>query len=328
MRAVIIMIFGLLLFNCGGGECQLVDDIEMKPVDIHIERLEESLFKANSVDGVVEFLKSNPDVAELFLDAAQYPTDTVLAQKIFTLIQNEGIDTLYHEAIGKYESMQTIEEDLEQAFGRLQTLYPETHTPKFQTMVTGLYKDIFITDTLILVGLDFFIGDDATYKPQQVPYYILSRYDKEHLASIIVKYLAGQVITPGKKPTLLSEMIDFGKTYYLAQRLMPCTADSILLGYTPQDMNLIQENEAVIWATLLENEVLYETSHITKRKFLGERPNIYEIDQKCPGRVGAWVGWQIVNSYMDQNNVGIKDLLSERDNEKIFMQSGYKPQSR
>ena len=328
MRAVIIMIFGLLLVGCDKGDCQFEDEIATQPVDIQIDRMEEKLFAAKSEEDVVGFLQANPDLANLFFDAPQYPSDKILAEKIYSLIKNPGIDTLYQEAETVYANMSEIEDELEIAFGKLKTLFPETGTPKLQTMVSGMYKDIFITDTLILVGLDFFIGDEATYKPQQIPYYILSRYDKEHLASIIVKYLAGQVVAAGNKPTLLSEMIDFGKTYYLAKRLMPCTPDSILLGYTPLDMELIGSNEAVIWATLLENEVLYETSHITKRKFLGERPNIYEIDQKCPGRVGAWVGWQIVNSYMDRNDVDIRSLLAERDNEKIFRQSGYKPQSR
>ncbi len=328
MRAVIIMIFSLLFIGCGGGDCQFEDEIATQPVDIQIDRLEENLFAAQSEADIIAFLEANPNMANIFLDAPEYPSDTILAEKIFTLIKNPGMDTLYDEAENVYANMGEIEDKLEVAFGKLKTLIPETATPKFQTIVTGMYKDIFITDTLIIVGLDFFIGDEATNKPQHVPYYILSRYNKEHLASIIVKYLAGQVVAAGKKPTLLSEMIDFGKTYYLTKRLMPCTPDSILLGYTPQDMELINSNEAVIWATFLENEVLYETSHITKRKFLGERPNIYEIDQKCPGRVGAWVGWQIVNSYMERNDVDIKTLISDADNDKIFMQSGYKPQSR
>ncbi|WP_421874441.1 gliding motility lipoprotein GldB [Marinoscillum sp.] len=328
MRSVIIMIFGLLFIGCGDDACQHDNDVVAQPVDIEVGRLEERLFSSKSVEEIESFLDANQSVADIFLDAQQYPSNTILAEKLMTLVQNPGMDTLYQEASAEFASINEMVTELELAFGKLQAIYPETKTPRLETIVTGLYKDIYITDTLIVVGLDFFIGDEATYKPQQIPYYILSRYDKEHLSSIIVKYLSGQLVLPGKKPTLLSEMIDFGKTYYLAQRLLPCTPDSILLGYTPQDMELINDNEAVIWATLLENQILYETSHITKRKFLGERPNIYEINQKCPGRVGAWVGWQIVNSYMEKNDVDINSLLMETDNEKIFMQSGYKPQSR
>ncbi len=208
------------------------------------------------------------------------------------------------------------------------TLFPETRVPKIQTTVSGLYKDLFISDSLILIGLDFFIGPKATYKPLEIPGYVLKRYNKEHLASIIVKFLAGNQVYKGKSSSLLSEMVDFGKTYYLASRLVPCTQDSVWLGYTSRDMEVIDENEAVIWANLLENEVLYETNHITKRRFLGERPNVYEISQECPGRIGAWVGWRIVESYMKNNEVSIEALLADTDNEKIFRLSGYKPQSR
>lgn len=327
MRAVIIMIPFLLFYGCGGQDCPLDREIEAKQVNIPIERLEKELFNCRSADEVEKFIQENRTFAEIFLDSKEYPHDSILSNRIYSLIKNESIDTLFSESVNRYTDLKSVTEVLEDAVGKLQTLYPETKVPKLQTVVTGLYKDLFISDSLIIVGLDFFIGKDATYTPMDIPGYVLRRYNKEHLASIIIKFMAGRHISKGNSDTMLSEMIDFGKTYYLASRLAPCTPDSILLGYTPADMALIHKNEPIIWASFLENEVLYETSHVIKRKFLGERPNVFEIDEKCPGRIGAWVGWRIVESYMENNDVSIKELISEIDNTKIFRQSGYKPQS-
>jgi len=321
------MISFLLLFGCGAGDCPHAGEVEAKPVNIKVERLETELFESESVEDVESFLQNHRTFSDAFLDADQYPADSILAGRIYRLLQEKSIDTLYQEALDTYPNLNSVQADLETAIGKLQTLYPQTKVPVLQTAVTGLYKDLVISDTLIIVGLDFFIGKEATYTPQEIPQYVLQRYNQEHLASIIVKILAGNQVSKGRKNTLLSEMIDFGKTYYLASRLLPCTPDSILLGYTPEDMTLIDENEVVIWANFLQNEILYETSHITKKKFLGERPNVYEINEKCPGRIGAWVGWKIVEDYMDNNDVTIQQLLSETDNEKIFRLSGYKPQS-
>jgi hypothetical protein len=329
MRGVFIMIPFLLLFSCTFSDCPKSGDIDTVPVTIQIERLEGALFETESPAEVGAFLDDYRSFADIFLDARQYPSDTILANRISILLENPSLDTLYNESVAAYSDadLDEIKRDLEMAVGKLKSLYPNTKTPRMQTAVTGLYKDLFISDSLIIVGLDFFIGKGATFTPKDIPAYVLSRYNKEHLASIVVKFFSGQQVANGRSETLLSEMIDFGKTYYLASRLLPCTPDSILLGYTPKNMELIYQNEPVIWANLLENEVLYETSHVIKRKFIGERPNVYEIDEECPGRIGAWVGWRIVEQYMKQNDVTIKELLADSDNDKIFRLSGYKPQS-
>jgi len=50
-----------------------------------------------------------------------------------------------------------------------------------------------------------------------------------------------------------------------------------------------------------------------------------EIDNVSPGQVGAWIGWQIVRSYMKNNNdISINELLNKKAKE-IFEQSKYKP---
>lgn len=328
MRTVIIVISFLLLGSCEQPSCRDGFSIDKSEVTVAVQRLEEELFSLQSQGEVAGFLRENLAFTQLFLHGDQYPSDEVLAEKLQGLVEDPYIDTLYQEAAAEYADFDPVRRDIEDIFGRLKTLYPFVKTPRVQTAVTGLYNDLFISDSLIVIGLDFFIGEQATYKPRDIPEYILNRYDKQHLPAVIAKFMAGSFIASGDKSTLLSEMIDFGKTYFLASRLLPCTPDSVLMGYTPKDMLLITENEAIIWANFVENEILYETSHITKRKFLGERPNVHEINKDCPGRIGAWVGWQIVESYMKKNNVEIKELLEETNNEKIFSQSGYKPGGR
>lgn len=326
MRAVIIVIsFLLLITSCSEPTCREDILVPEEEVTVNVQRLEEVLFSSESIQDVAKFLEDYPTFTQLFLDGDQYPEDSVLAEKVYGLINNAAVDTLYQEATVEYASFTSIQGEMEMIFARLKSLYPSLHSPTVQTAVTGLYNDLYISDSLIIIGIDFFIGEEATYRPKEIPGYILQRYDREHLTAIIAKFMAGSLVNTGSGNTLLSEMIDFGKTYYLTSRLLPCTPDSILLGYTTEDMELINENESIIWANFVQNEILYETSHIVKQKFLGERPNVHEINQDCPGRIGAWVGWQIVESYMERNNVSVRSLLEDTDNEVIFRNSGYKP---
>ena len=128
--------------------------------------------------------------------------------------------------------------------------------------------------------------------------------------------------------SLLAEMIFYGKSYFLTKSTLPCTPDSLIIGYTAQEIEDINKNEHIIWANFLENDLLYETSHFMKNKFIGERPKTFEISQQCPGRIGIWVGWQIVKSYMENNpQVELQELMENTDAQEIFSQSKYKPRS-
>jgi len=317
----------LLIESCGQENCREVVPLETA-VDLEISRTEQELFAAESVDDVVAYLKKYPQLAQYFWHNRQYPNDTILAGRIFSQIKHPSVDTVYQESVRAFEKMDEVEADLEEAFGRLKQLYPNAKTPKVYSAVSVFYNDLFISDSLIVLGLDHFIGANATYDPQDIAGYILKRYDRAHLPSIVMQFISGHYVRAGKKQTLLSDMIDFGKTYYLTSRLLPCTSDSILIGYDPQQMKDINANREIIWANFVENQLLYETDHFIKKKFLSERPSIYEIGDKCPGRIGAWIGWEIVESYMANNDVSIIELMDDTDHHKIFELSGYKPKDR
>jgi hypothetical protein len=65
---------------------------------------------------------------------------------------------------------------------------------------------------------------------------------------------------------------------------------------------------------------------MAKQKFLGDRPKTLEVGEQCPGRIGQWVGWQIVKKYMETHpDVSLPQLMQMNDAEKIFKESRYKP---
>jgi uncharacterized protein YjaZ len=75
----------------------------------------------------------------------------------------------------------------------------------------------------------------------------------------------------------------------------------------------------------VENELLYETNPFELRKYVGEAPFTDAISTKAPGRLGRWLGWNIVEDYVVNNEISLSDLMAEADAEKIFRQSGYRP---
>ncbi|WP_436514635.1 gliding motility lipoprotein GldB [Ekhidna sp. To15] len=323
MRVVLLMICVVFFASCASEPCR--DSVQPESIVLEVDRLEQELFSRKSVEEVEGFLESHPDFAKFFLHSDQYPTNTILAERMFGLIQNPSIDTLYQESVEAFKNFDEVVNTLEEGLGRLKTYYPQTPSPRVQTAVTGLYNDLFISNEHIMIGMDFFIGEGASYKPQQIPNYILARYTTQHLAASILQFVSSQYIQTGRGDQMLSEMIDYGKSYYLLSKILPCTPERILIGYTEDEWEDVFENDQIIWANFVQNEWLYETNHTVKQKFLGERPNVYEIGDKCPGRIGRWLGWQIVNAYAEKTGASVTEIMAETDLNKLFTQSGYKP---
>ncbi|MFY0688141.1 MAG: hypothetical protein JXQ90_13300 [Cyclobacteriaceae bacterium] len=328
MRAVCLMFLSVLCFACGGQDgCREVPETDFTQTSISLERLESELFSLKSRDEVASYLNRNKGMSIGLLHANEYPSIDVLAGRLYKLISDSSISELVKESIDAFDEGKFIAEYSE-CLNRFKGYVPNASIPKVQTAVTGLYNDLYITDSLIVVGLDFFIGPKGKYMPKDIPEYILRRYTHDHLVPTLGNFIIGGYSRNGKENTLLSEMIDYGKIYYTLSMTLPCVNDELIIGFKPDEMVDVKQHQEIIWASLLENEVLYETEEFMKTKFLGERPNVYEIGDNCPGRIGAWVGWEIVRSYMEKwPDTSIAELLEMDNHHELFAKSGYKPKN-
>ena len=124
------------------------------------------------------------------------------------------------------------------AFSNLKYYYPDFTPPKIQTIITGLESDLFVSDSLILIGLDYYLGAQGKYKPNMYDY-MLRRYEKNFIVpSVMLLYGIDERYnkTDLNDRTVLSDMITYGKAYHFAKHMLPCVRDSIFIGYTRQEI--------------------------------------------------------------------------------------------
>ena len=122
-------------------------------------------------------------------------------------------------------------------------------------------------------------------------------------------------------------MIYFGKELYMKDLLIPQISDADKIGYTPEQIVWSQENEGYIWRYFVDEKLLYDSDPKLPGRFINPAPfsKFYlEIDNESPGQIGRWIGWQIVRSYMKNNDVSLQQLL-QTDAKEIFDKSKYKP---
>ena len=127
--------------------------------------------------------------------------------------------------------------------------------------------------------------------------------------------------------SLLALMVYRGKQLYLKDKLIPDFTDGAKIAYTDLQIQWCKENEYQMWSYFVENKILFEANMKNEFRFINDAPfsKFYlDIDAESPGRVGQWLGWQIVRSYMENNNTSLKDMLA-LDAKTIFDKSKYKP---
>jgi gliding motility-associated lipoprotein GldB len=311
-------------------ECQDID-VSKSTTKINIVRLEDELMKIKSIEESEAFLAKYPKLAKNFFLEDRFPKGKV-ASNLFMMAKDTAIGTIYRQTKSQYKDINDLKEQFESAFAHIKHYYPEFYVPKVYTAITGLGIETFVSDSIIVLSLDFFLGKKAKYKPrdhtgQPFPEYILKRYQRQYIVPACMLYISNKYNKVDMLDnTLLAEMIYFGKAYYFVKKVLPCTPDSLIIGYTATQIKDTKSHESVIWSHIVEHKALYETSHFIKTKYTGERPYTAEIGPKCPGKIGTWLGWQIIDKYMEkQPNVTLQKLMENKDSKKIFNESKYKP---
>ncbi len=309
-------------------KCAFVPDTKSIPIDLRIESLEDSLPSIATKTQLVTFLTRHPHLRDHFFGRSRYPNDSIFINELYRRFTNPAMDTLLIEAHNVFGNGSELKEQFRTAFANIKYYYPDFTPPAVQTIISGMETDLLVSDSLVVIGLDYFLGPGSRYRPNMYEY-MLRRYTKDFIVpSVLLLYGIDAHFnkTDLADKTVLADMIAYGKAYYFARRMLPCTPDSLFIGFTSEEINSARENEDLIYIRLIENEVMYSTSHQIKQRYLAERPRTLEIGEKCPGRIGQWVGWQIVKAYARQNpGKTVPQIMDNAQAAVIFKDSKYRP---
>ena len=235
---------------------------------------------------------------------------------------------LFKESQKLYADFSTEQEQLDDLFKHIKYYFPQFDEPKTITILTNVdyENNVILADSLLFISLDIFLGKDSEIY-DDFPNYIKQNYTKEHLIVAVAEKLVNLFIPPLSNKNLVARMVQEGKELALAQAFLPNTEEHEIIGYTEEQLYWAELSETEIWKYFVQNEMLYDSNAQLAERFIDDAPFskfFLEIDQESPGRIGAWFGWQIVQSYLNNNNVPLQKVML-MDNEDLFNRSKYKP---
>jgi len=300
--------------------CEKKNNVENEvtaiPLDLNVTRFDKIFFETPPQD----LEKVKKEFPYFFPDGV---ANSVWLSKMQDPLWRE----LYAEVQKKYGDFDPVKKEVESLFKHIKYYFPKTKTPKVITIISEMdYKSKAIyADSLVVISLELYLGKN--HKFYQFPNYLKQNFEQRQIAPDLVTSFAERKIQPVVEKDLLSQMIYHGKQLYLKDLLLPDYTDAEKMGYSPEQIAWCQENESYMWRYFIEKEMLYSNDQKLIARFINPAPfsKFYlEIDNDSPGQVGAWIGWQMVRSFVQNNDMPLENLLKTNAKE-IFVKSKYKP---
>lgn len=352
---VLLWAFGLAVLGCYMSckqRSREKPDISAINIHIKIRRFDKDLFALRPdhlTEEVVLLQQKYPKFYKDFMEnilgieVGQFPQQkggfSVERLRQFLSIYRPVYDSVQR----KFVNLPIIEKQFSTAFRYLKFYFPDYPTPQvisFIGPVDAVFVSSFgltpetLSDSTIGISLLLHMGKDFTVNGQKILQsaqagYILQKFTPESVVCFAMQNVVEDIFPDSSATsTLIEQMVEKGKRYYLLEKLVPSAPDYVLLGYT-QDQELgCRQNEASIWNTLKTLQVLYTRDPSVVRTYIGDAPFTQTISRESPGNIGSWVGLQIVRSYMQHNpSVSVAELMRKAP-QTIFLAAKYKPRNK
>jgi hypothetical protein len=264
---------------------------------------------------------------EQIVDTAQ-----AIRQNILAFLSNQAIKGLYDTVNKNYNDLKDIERDLNLALRHLYYYFPDKKFSSVYTFISEFsYGSITYSDSILAIGLDMYLGEQYPfYESFDIPKFIIRKLNRNYIVpncmEVIYQLYFDKQQYNAELP-LIEAMVQEGKKLYFLERMMPDAPDSLIIGYTEKQARWCKDSEKQIWQFFTSKDLLYSTNFMEQRRYTTDGPSTSGMPSESPGKVGVWVGWQIVRKYMvvNEGKVSLNELLTNTDTKTIIAKAKYKP---
>ncbi len=338
MRYVTTLLFFIIslssLYSCTGNSKQRDEAtlVQNQSDLIRIKRFDNDLYKyllgstSQQQDSLVlsygKFLEAfgsvtinNSDIKNVsyFADIKGYFSNPLLMQ-------------IYKDALDTFKVIEPYEKELSEANKLVQKYWTGKQLPPLGMHVSGFKANTIVMNDFISISIDKYLGSNY---PRYNGFFEAYQLQQMKPAMITRDYLKAWIISEmpksNKRKDLLFEIINEGKILYALQLLLPNWSEADLIGYTPEQLEWSKNKEKEIWKTTIDQNYLFSTDYMTLLKYLEDAPYTATISTNSSGRLGAWIGWQIVKAYASSTGKDLNSIINESDDQDILKQSKYNP---
>jgi hypothetical protein len=319
-----------------------IPDISHIQADVKIHRTEEALSIIKTVGDLDHLIQTHPAFYNLYFDEILGISGADTLKSRYEACQSFMQDSMMADVLLRIDKTFTgdkLKESL-RAFYRYAIYYfPDFKVPDVYTFVSAFGYQAFIFQDDdgrdgIALGLDMFLYPQIDYKaldPNNTNFsdYITRSWNQEHIARKVAEIHTTEWLGPPPGQRLIDHMIHNGKALYITGLLLPEVHDTILAEYSQKQLQWCLDNELEMWSFFMNEKMFFETNPAKINKYILPSPNSPQMPDAAPGRTANYLGWKIIQAYMQRfPETTLQQLISLRDSQSILEKSKYKPKPR
>ena len=328
-------IFAGLVFmfcSCNSSNRFAIDTSENR-IEVKIHRFDKDLIEldtANLKTSVASLYKKYPDFLPVYVGEVldTVANDTAVVADLFRqFLSDKTFAPINKKTAETFQDVSDIELKLSDAFTYIHHYFPEIRLPEIYFFVSGFNRSVIMTDKYFGFGTDYYLGSDYPPYEEFTYQYLIYNMRRECLPVDVVSAVLFRIFMhDASQDRLIDNMLFRGKVMFLMSVFMPDETSETIMGYTPEQMKWAITYEKEIWGQMIDNKDIFSTDMLLIRKYLNDSPFTAPISQDSPGRLGTWIGMEIVKSYMENNKeITLKDLMKDNNYQKMLQRSGYRP---
>lgn len=325
---ILLLLFQFFLISCKGQNTKVVAVNSNTPATIN--RFDRDIYNLIEKDDSLLFREiagNHPEMFDIFgkgvlnMQSVDMPG---FQERLVNFFSEPNLWSLYKKSLEKYADVSEIERRLGNGLAFVEANFPEIKTPAVYMHVSGLNQNVLAGERVLSVSVDKYLGKDfPLYENFFYEYERRLMTEKQIVPDLLAGLLLSEYSFEGNENVLLDRMIHEGKIKYLQEKALPEVTIDELLGYEEQDMAWCNQNEKMLWRTIVGNKQLYTPDQVVTARYFQPMPSTF-LSDGAPGNIGIWLGWRIVTKYMDETNVSAKELMNSKAQD-ILTESKYKP---
>jgi hypothetical protein len=290
-----------------------------------VEKMKNSIVKSYKT----KITNSDDFVALLGFDTKTV-YDSLFYKSLSGFINHPSTELVYDTMQLVYKDVSDLEAEFADAFKYLKHYFPNVETPTIYTMYSEFTNPVIglPEDNIYVVSLDWFFGEEfgAYYKlTEPTPQYLARTLYRDHITSKVLQTMINNMVSDSSANSLLDHMIINGKKRYILDKLLPCKADYIKSECTQEQLIWMENNELQMWAEVFVDK-LYHTNYKDFQKYVSPSPHSPDMPIEAPGNTGTFIGWKIVEAFMQRNpNYTLEQMIQMNNSQDFLRKSNYKP---
>jgi hypothetical protein len=330
---IFVVLISIILASCNTRNRVNIDLSDIN-VDAEIKRLDQDVFQIDldSTQEDVNVLVNNyREFFELYnsmIIKLGNPYSKSYPELLKGFVTDYTMNKIYTKTTEVYPNLNDLETELEEAFKRFKYYFPEKKIPAFYTYIGGFNQSIVVTDSMLGIGLDKYLGSNCIfYKRLGIANYLQQNMIPEMISIDAVKsWTLTEFDYNDSIDNVVNNMIYQGKIQYFLNATFPNKADSLKFGFSGDDVRWCIKNEKQMWNYLIDQKLLFSTDYMVINKLINPAPFTTGFPNESPGRASVWLGEKIVSAYMNRfPNLTIKELMLDDNYQNILSESRYEP---